>query len=52
MQQQHRGDHEEKGEAMKDARQTPAGRHVTARVVVGMTETEYARWRRDHRRAR
>lgn len=32
---------------MRDARQTPAGRHVTASVVVRMTETEYATWRRD-----
>jgi hypothetical protein len=30
---------------MRDARQTPAGRHVTAKVVVSMTETEYASWR-------
>lgn len=29
-----------------DARTTPAGRHVTARVVVGMTEAQYAAWRR------
>jgi hypothetical protein len=30
---------------MQDATRTPAARHVTARVVVGMTETQYARWR-------
>jgi hypothetical protein len=29
-----------------DARMTESGRHVTARVVVGMTETQYAAWRR------
>jgi len=29
-----------------NATHIPAARHVTARVVVGMTEAEYARWRR------
>jgi hypothetical protein len=31
---------------MQNATQTRACRHVTARVVVGMAETQYARWRR------
>jgi hypothetical protein len=37
---------------MKNATQTKAGRHVTAKVVVGMTEIEYATWRASKARVR
>jgi hypothetical protein len=33
---------------MQDGTRTPASQHVTARVVVGMTEIEYVRWRFSH----
>jgi hypothetical protein len=35
---------------MQDATRTPPSRHITARVVVGMTETQYANWRRSARK--